>query len=154
MSNSGTRRATLHVARFPELTPAQLYGIMRVRSAVFVVEQDVVYLDFDGRDHEPGAVHLWHELGGEVVSTIRLLHSGEDRVIGRVATLPEARGQGLAAELIRKGIALSAGRAVELGAQAHLDEWYASFGFVRYGEGYFEDAIPHVHMRREPDAQD
>jgi len=142
--------ATLHAAAFDELTHRQLYGILHVRSAVFVVEQDCAYLDVDGRDLDASVLHLWHESGGAVVSAIRVLDRGEDRIIGRVATLPHARGRGLAAELIREGIARSPGRAIEISAQAHLEHWYSGFGFVRYGEEYLEDGIPHVAMRREP----
>ena len=142
----------VHVAALDDIAPRQLYGIMQLRIEVFAVEQDcAAYQDLDGRDGEPGALLLWQEAGdGRVVSTIRFLHQGEDRVIGRVVTAKDFRGRGLSAQLIRRGIELADGRPIELGAQAHLQQWYEGFGFVRYGEGYFEDDIPHVHMRREP----
>lgn len=148
---AATARAALpiHAAPFTDLTPWQLHGIIRVRLEVFVVEQDCVYLDLDGRDPEPTTTLLWHELEGDVVSTIRVLHDGDDRIIGRVATLPHARSRGLAAALINEGLARSAGHAVRISAQAHLAPWYAGFGFVVSGEGYLEDGIPHLPMRRE-----
>jgi predicted GNAT family N-acyltransferase len=67
-----------------------------------------------------------------------------------VATAAAHRGEGLAARLMEAGIALCDGVPVTLGAQAHLEGWYARFGFVRSGAGYVEDGIPHVPMRREP----
>lgn len=140
---------SIHEARFGDLTAAQLYGILRVRSEVFVVEQDCVYLDLDGKDVGPDAWQLWAESGeGRVAATIRLLGSGETRSIGRVATDPAFRGQGLAAQLIRRGIELAEGDPIRISAQAHLQDWYAGFGFVAHGEEYLEDGIPHRAMRR------
>ena len=135
-------------ARFAELTPKQLYGILRLRSEVFVVEQECPYLDLDGRDTEPETLQLWQEEAGEVVSTIRLLHNGETRSIGRVATAKHARGRGLSAELVTEGIQLCEGRVIDIGAQAYLEHWYARFGFERSGPDYDEDGIRHLPMRR------
>lgn len=138
----------IHVAPVDELTPRQLYGIIRLRVEVFTVEQDCAYQDLDGKDLLPTALQLWQEEGDEVVSTIRILEAGDDRKIGRVATAQHARGRGLAGQLIRRGIELCAGHAIEISAQAHLQPWYEGFGFVRYGDEYLEDGIPHVAMRR------
>jgi ElaA protein len=138
----------LREARFAELSPAELYGILRLRVDVFVVEQNCPYPELDGRDAEPTTVHLWHEAAdGSVLSTIRVLENGEDRAIGRVATAVSARGQGLSAELIRRGIELCDGRTVDIGAQAYLEGWYQRFGFVRSGPDYLEDGILHLPMR-------
>jgi len=141
----------LRSARFAELTPAELYGLLRLRVDVFVVEQACPYPELDGRDTEPGTVHVWHELDGEVVSCIRVLEQGEARSIGRVATARHARGRGLSAALVTSGIALCPGRAVDIGAQAYLEGWYARFGFVRSGPDYIEDGIAHLPMRRPAD---
>jgi ElaA protein len=140
----------LRTARFAELTPFEVYALCRLRVDVFVVEQECPYPELDGRDVEPATVHLWAEVDGEVAATIRVLDDGATRAIGRVATAPAARGQGLAARLIEDGIAMCEGVPVTLGAQAHLEGWYERFGFRRSGPGYVEDGIPHVPMRREP----
>lgn len=134
--------------RFAELTPAELYGLLRLRVDVFVVEQTCPYPELDGRDAEPGTVHVW--VAGpddEVLACIRVLENGEDRAIGRVATAVSARGRGLSAQLIARGLELCAGRTVDIGAQAYLEGWYARFGFERSGPDYVEDAIPHLPMR-------
>jgi ElaA protein len=144
--------AVLRTARFAELTPFEVYALCRLRVDVFVVEQECPYPELDGRDTEPGTLHLWAEEDGEVVATIRVLDDGASRAIGRVATATSARGRGLAARLVEEGIALCAGVPVTLGAQAHLQGWYERFGFRVSGPGYVEDGIPHVPMRREPDA--
>jgi ElaA protein len=146
--------STVEVSRtkdFADFTPAELYAVLALRQRVFVVEQACPYPELDGRDAEPGTVHLWFaDDEGGVLSTIRVLENGEDRSIGRVATAVPARGRGLSAQLIRRGIELCEGRTIDIGAQAHLEEWYARFGFRRSGPGYVEDGIPHVPMRREP----
>lgn len=141
---------TLRTARFTELTPFEVYALCRLRVDVFVVEQECPYPELDGRDPEPGTLHLWFEEDGEVLATIRVLDDGETRAIGRVATAAPARGRGLAARLVEEGIALCPGRPITLGAQAHLQGWYERFGFRLSGPGYVEDGIPHVPMRREP----
>jgi predicted GNAT family N-acyltransferase len=140
----------LRRARFAELTPFELYGLCRLRVDVFVVEQECPYPELDGRDPEPGTVHLWFEDDGAVLACIRILDDGDTRAIGRVATASSARGRGLAARLMDEGIARCEGFPITLGAQAYLEGWYARFGFRRSGEGYVEDGIPHVPMRREP----
>jgi predicted GNAT family N-acyltransferase len=138
----------LRRALFAELSPFEVYALCRLRVDVFVVEQECPYPELDGRDTEPGTVHLWLESGGEVAATIRVLDDGSTRAIGRVATATGFRGQGLAARLMNEGIALCEGFPVTLGAQAHLQGWYEQFGFRLSGPGYVEDGIPHVPMLR------
>ncbi len=140
----------LRRARFAELTGAEVYGLCRLRVDVFVVEQECPYPELDGRDTEPSTVHLWLESDGEVAATIRVLDDGATRAIGRVATAAGFRRKGLAAQLVREGIALCEGFPITLGAQAHLQGWYEQFGFRLSGPGYVEDGIPHVPMLREP----
>lgn len=134
--------------RFGELDAATAYRILALRSAVFVVEQECVYIDLDGRDLEPDAVQLWIERAGDVIATLRLLRdeNGEFR-IGRVATAPSARGGGLAERLMRAALELCGGEAVVLNAQAYLANWYARLGFAVDGEEFLDDGIPHVPMR-------
>jgi predicted GNAT family N-acyltransferase len=151
MSSSTAEDAfLLRRARFGELTPFEVYALCRLRVDVFVVEQECPYPELDGRDTEPGTVHLWLEADGGPAATIRVLDDGATLAIGRVATAAAFRGRGLAARLMAEGIALCAGFPITLGAQAHLEGWYEQFGFRRSGPGYVEDGIPHVPMRREP----
>ncbi|MEI4271597.1 GNAT family N-acetyltransferase [Klenkia sp. LSe6-5] len=133
--------------RFAELTPAELYGLLKLRVDVFVVEQACPYPELDGRDAEPGTLHVWVAEDDVPVSCIRVLENGEHRAIGRVATAVSARGRGLSAQLIARGLELCAGRTVDIGAQAYLEGWYARFGFERSGPDYVEDGIPHLPMR-------
>jgi ElaA protein len=138
----------LRTARFAELTPGELYGILRLRVDVFVVEQACIYPELDGRDTEPTTHHLWSaDDDGTVLSTLRVLANGEDRAIGRVATAVSARGRGLSALLVQRGIALCEGRTIDINAQAYLEGWYSRFGFQRTGPDHVEDGILHLPMR-------
>lgn len=137
------------------IDPLRLYDLLRLRVDVFVVEQECAYPELDGRDVEPDAVMLWAEEDEQVLATVRLLadHSDDgadaDALrIGRVATATAARGRGLAADLMRLALDRADGRLVRLDAQAHLEGWYARFGFVVDGEPFLEDGIPHVPMSR------
>ena len=138
----------VRTARFADLDPLTAYRLWALRSQVFVVEQDCPYLDLDGRDLEPLTRHLWVEQGGAPVATLRLLDDGDELRIGRVATVVTARGQGLAARLVRAALELAGERAVVLDAQSHLVDWYAGFGFAPSGPGFLDDGIPHTPMRR------
>jgi len=131
------------------LTVPELYALLQLRAAVFVVEQAAAYQDLDGRDLEPGARHLWLDGGapGEPrpASALRLLPEPGAVRIGRVVTTPEQRNLGLAGRLLRHALATTSGPVV-LSAQAHLEAWYGRLGFERAGAGYLEDGIPHVPM--------
>jgi ElaA protein len=139
---------------FDALTILQLYQALRLRSEVFVVEQECVFLDTDGLDLQ--AWHLMaHDEGGELQAYARLLPAGVkavEPVIGRVITAATARGTGLGHELMRKAL-LECGRlwpaqALSLSAQARLQAFYAGHGFAPVGAEYIEDGIPHIDMRR------
>lgn len=131
-----------------ELDASTLYRILALRSDVFVVEQECLYLDPDGRDLEPQARQLWIERDGSVLATLRLLIDDPSTArIGRVATARSARGEGLAGRLVARALELAADREVVLDAQSYLFEWYRRFGFVRDGDDFLDDGIPHVPMR-------
>lgn len=142
--------AEILVRRFADLTPRQLYELLRVRVDVFVVEQDCPYPELDGRDLEPATEHLWVEVDGEVAATLRVLTEADGRRIGRVATAQGHRGGGYAGRLVAQAIARIGEHPIEIGAQAHLESWYRRFGFARSGPDYLEDGIWHLPMRREP----
>ena len=137
-------------ARFDDLSPGRLYDLLRLRSAVFVVEQECAFLDLDGRDREPGAEHLWIDDADGVAGCLRLLDEGDGEwSIGRVVTRPDVRCRGVGAALVRAGLDRLGElgcRRVRLGAQAHLAGWYAAFGFSIAGPEYLEDDIAHVPM--------
>ncbi len=148
--------ARIERARFHELANEDLYDILQLRSQVFVLEQDCVYLDLDGRDCEPATEHLWVRDERGVAATLRLLDEGDGVCsIGRVVTRPDVRSTGISSRMLDGAIAILEDRScteIRIGAQAHLEEWYARFGFALSGPAYVEDGIPHAPMRRDSSA--
>jgi ElaA protein len=145
---------TLRAARFDELDAATLYALLRLRVDVFVVEQHCPYPELDGRDREPGTVHLWLEHDGAPSSYLRLLQDPGEARIGRVCTAPARRGTGLSGRLLTAALDLVGDGRCVLHAQAHLAGFYTRFGFEVTGPEFVEDGIPHVPMARRgrPDA--
>jgi ElaA protein len=139
----------VRTAAFVELDPTALYELLRLRSEVFVVEQQCAFLDLDGRDTEPTAIHLWLERDGRMVGYARILPGPDDTELGRVVTPLDQRGTGLGARLMREAIARIDGP-IRLKAQARLAEWYERFGFEVIDQPFLEDGIPHVPMRFDP----
>lgn len=138
---------------FAELGVQRLYDALALRSEVFVVEQQCVFLDIDGLDRQ--TLHLLGEGDdGRLQAYARLIPpglKGEDALIGRVVTSPAARGSGAGRALMAEAVAhcqrLWPGRSITLHAQAHLARFYAGFGFQPVGLPYIEDGIPHIEMR-------
>jgi len=138
-------------AAWSDLDPATLHDLVRLRVDVFVVEQECPYPELDGRDVEPGTEHVWIAAGdAPVAAYLRVLTEPDgSRRIGRVVTAPAARGAGLGALLVADVLDRHGDVPLVLDAQAHLQGWYARFGFAVDGAEFVEDGIPHVPMRRE-----
>ena len=137
------------------LTPDVLYAFLRLRSAIFVVEQNCVFPEMDGRD--PLCEHLCGWRGDELVAYLRLVPPGirtPEVALGRVVVAAGVRGTGLGRAAMREGLARCAlrfpGQPVKVSAQAHLEPFYASLGFVTVGAPYDEDGILHVDMVKAP----
>lgn len=133
-----------------------MYALLKLRSEVFVVEQNCVYLDPDGKDRHPETVHL---LGiaddGSLAGYLRILPAGlsfPQVSFGRVLTAPAWRGRGLGDPMLCAALdeieRRWPGADVQIGAQAHLQGFYGKHGFVVSSEPYVEDGIPHVDMLR------
>ncbi|WP_022880719.1 GNAT family N-acetyltransferase [Gryllotalpicola ginsengisoli] len=138
--------------RLDGFAPLTLFAYLRLRSDVFVVEQDCVYPDPD--DFDPVSWHLTgHDAEGRVVAALRLVPPGAKHAepsLGRVVVAPHARGTGaghlLVAEGLRKAAELYPGLGNRISAQAHLQRFYGRHGFRPHGEEYLEDGIPHIEM--------
>ena len=129
-----------------ELSVSQLYALLQLRCAVFVVEQNCPYQDIDGDDLK----------NDELVAYARILKSDDDLepvVIGRVIVSEALRGEKVGQQLMSKTLETCTrhwpDKPVYLGAQAHLQNFYQSFGFIPVTEVYEEDGIPHIGMARE-----
>ncbi|NDP39636.1 MAG: GNAT family N-acetyltransferase [Rhodoferax sp.] len=155
---------------FADLRIADLYALLQLRSAVFVVEQNCVFQDLDGADAQ--AMHLLGFAAGsdaglasgsakppqpQLLAYARCFPAGvkfAEASIGRVLTAPAARGTGLGHALMARAIeavhAQWGAQPIRIGAQAHLADFYASHGFVDQGLPYLEDGIAHLEMLRTP----
>ena len=143
----------LHVKKFSELSVDELYRILKLRVAVFVVEQECPYMELDGLD--PGAVHVWLEDGDGIAAYLRVLDRGvesEYAALGRVVT--GKRGQGLGSRIMREGIRVAeeafGADTLYLEAQTYAQGFYEKHGFRRVSDPFPIDGIPHVKMLRPP----
>ncbi|MGN6510378.1 MAG: GNAT family N-acetyltransferase [Chitinophaga sp.] len=144
---------TWSVKTFAELTNEELYRILRLRSEVFVVEQQCPYLDMDNYDQR--ALHLQGENEDGLAAYTRLFAPGvksDMASIGRVVSSPSARGKGFGRQLMEVSIAAVEEKwgkiPIWIGAQLYLQKFYESLGFVQSSEMYLEDNIPHIEMIR------
>lgn len=144
-------------SRFNELTVDDLYAVVRLREAVFVVEQNCPYPDADGRD--PKAWHLLGWVQGSTEKTLvayaRVFEPGvryKEASIGRVVTAPDVRGTGigraLMAEALRRIESLAPGQPIKIAAQRRLEDFYLALGFRSVSAPYEEDGIIHIDMLR------
>ena len=123
-----------------------------LRRTVFIKEQNVPEADeMDDLDGE--AIHLLAWQDDVPVGTARLLIRGNIGKIGRVCVLPQARGTGLGAQLIRASMDMlrvqTGVTTAKLGAQTHAIGFYEKLGFVAQGPVYDDAGIPHRDMTRE-----
>lgn len=140
-----------NLKKFDELTNLELYNLLKERTLVFVVEQNCPYLEVDGKD--PFSYHLFKEDNGEIIAYLRIVPAGisyQEVSLGRVFVKREYRGQGMAKELLKKGLDFIQKELketnVKIQAQDYLRSFYSSFGFQTISETYLEDNIPHVDM--------
>lgn len=139
---------------FNELSLKELYSILQLRSEVFVVEQDCVYQDIDGKDDF--ALHILGMKGDKLVAYTRCFKPGdyfEAAAIGRVIVKEGYRKLSYGHEILRASIREIEERynttTIKLSAQQYLTAFYESHGFIQTGEGYLEDGIPHIAMIKE-----
>jgi len=129
----------------------ELYDVLQLRSAVFVVEQDCVYQDIDGKDHK--ALHILGYKDGELVAYTRCFKANdyfEEASFGRVVVKESARKYGYGHDLIKETLLAMKEEygetTIRISAQTYLLKFYQSHGFILDGEEYLEDGIPHVNM--------
>lgn len=142
------------IEKFDALTPAALYAILRLRSEVFVVEQNCVFLDMDNKDQD--CLHLTGWVNNELVACTRIVPPGVSYTmpsIGRVVSSPSVRGTGIGRLLMEESINavynLYGKQPIKIGAQLYLLQFYTSLGFERAGDIYLEDGIEHIEMIKQ-----
>jgi ElaA protein len=140
--------------KFVQLTPYEVYELLYLRSEVFVVEQNCVFIDTDKIDHH--CLHLLGYYENRLIAYARIVPAGvvyKQASIGRVVTSPPIRKSGAGKKLMTQAISKlyeSFGKMpIKIGAQLYLKKFYESFGFQQIGEMYLEDGIEHIHMLKD-----
>ena len=153
MSKTTSHKIDWKLRRFDDLSPRELYALLQLRSEVFVVEQQCIFQDMDGKDIY--SLHLLGWAGDKLAASKRIVPAGISSIypsIGRVVTSPAFRGTGLGRELmvvsIRETENLYGKQPIRIGAQLYLKSFYNSLGFEQSGEVYLEDGIQHIEMTR------
>lgn len=140
----------IEIRPFADLDTTELYALLKLRFDVFILEQESLYPELDDQDQT--ALHLTVYRSDRLAGVLRILPTNPVS-IGRVAVAKDARGDGLAGRMIEAALARIAedwpDRGVKLGAQQHLQAFYAKFGFTRCSDVYDDGGIPHIDMARE-----
>ena len=141
------------VKTFDELSKEELYSILRLRSEVFVVEQDCVYQDIDRKDEK--ALHIMGMEDGILVAYARCFQPGDyfDKAsIGRILVRENYRKMGYGHIITKAAIKAIKTKfkadTIKISAQVYLVIFYESHGFKTVGDRYMEDGIPHIAMVR------
>lgn len=143
----------IEVKNFGELSTNELYDVLQLRSEVFVVEQDCVYQDIDGKDDR--ALHIMGWEDGNLVAYARCFEAGDyfdEASIGRILVRENYRKLGYGHVITKASIEaiktnFKADK-IKISAQVYLVIFYESHGFKTYGDRYLEDGIPHIAMIR------
>lgn len=137
------------VKRFHELSLNELYMILRMRSQVFIVEQDCVYQDIDNLDQD--AIHVWMTANDKVVAYCRVLKANtylDEIAVGRVITLERGKGYGL--EIFQKGVEIAQKELgavrIKIRAQQQAEKFYEKADFHRIAEPFMYEGLMHVDM--------
>ncbi|HSQ47286.1 MAG TPA: GNAT family N-acetyltransferase [Lutibacter sp.] len=142
---------TILTKSFSELSTKELYDILQLRAEVFVVEQNCVYQDIDGKDEK--ALHVIGFKNDKIVAYCRIFKPGdyfEKASIGRVVVAKNERKFGYGHIIFQHSMdaveTYIKETSIKISAQLYLKKFYESHGFVQVGEGYLEDDIPHIAM--------
>jgi len=142
---------TFVIKPFDQLTPFEVYAILRLRNEVFVVEQNCVFQDADNKDQFCFHLQLYRQK--ELIAYARLVPAGvtfTEISIGRIITSPEVRGTGVGKILMQHALEQSynlfGDEPIRIGAQLYAIGFYESFGFEAAGRIYDEDGIDHIEM--------
>lgn len=144
----------IKILDFKQLDTSIMYEMLQLRSEVFVVEQNCVYQDIDGKDQK--AIHILGYKDGILVAYTRIFNKGDyfdHASIGRVLTKKNQRKYGFGKIIMQASINELESRfhvdIIDISAQTYLKKFYEELGFVQTGEGYLEDNIPHIKMIRK-----
>ena len=140
-----------YIKSFSELNTNELYQILQLRAEVFVVEQDCVYQDVDGKDQK--SLHVFGTKNNKIIAYTRIFKPGDyskNASIGRVVVVASERKFGFGHDVMKASILAIKNYFKEdiitISAQVYLKKFYESHGFYQVGKDYLEDGIPHIEM--------
>lgn len=143
------------IKRFAQLSTAELYNILYLRTKIFVVDQKRIYQEVDGRD--PHAIHIFDlTAGGKILAYARifLIDHGQTVSFGRVVTSPQVRGQGLGGQLLDKVMATIKreypNKPIAIESQVQVQGFYQRVGFISQGQPFIYKSTPHIKMVHPP----
>lgn len=141
----------IFIKSFSELTKEELYNILRLRSEVFIVEQNCAYQDIDHKDQF--ALHVFLKKNNQIIAYTRIFKPNdyfEYSSIGRVVVLKKERASKIGSQImsfsIKKIEEIFNETKIKISAQKYLISFYEKLGFKTIGEEYLEDGIPHIAM--------
>ena len=141
----------IHIKNYNELTTEELYGLLQLRSQVFVVEQNCVYQDIDGKDQK--SLHVLGKKDNVIIAYSRIFKKGDyfkESSIGRVVVDKNSRHLQCGSQIMQASIEAIQNtfetKIIKISAQLYLKNFYTSFGFKPTGNTYLEDGIPHIAM--------
>lgn len=133
---------------FDNLTNRELHAIYKLRTQVFVVEQNCPYQEVD--DTDLNCQHLFQMDNERLTAYARLITDSDCVRIGRILVHINYRKSGLGKALVREAIDVLQAEyprlPIHISAQAYLKQFYESFGFQEQSDVYLEDDIPHIDM--------
>ena len=139
------------IKNFQDLSNTEIYQILRLRSEVFVVEQECIYQDIDNKDKK--AVHIFLKEKNEIIAYSRVFKEKEyfeNPSIGRVVVANKRRMYGVGKKIMNISINYIKqnikAKSIEISEQKYLKKFYSNLGFVQQGDEYLEDNIPHLRM--------
>ena len=135
------------IKTWEQLKTKELYSILKLRSKVFVVEQNCVYQDIDGKDEK--GKHVLGKKNNEIIAYARIFKPGDyfkEASFGRAVVKKSERGKGVGDELVKKCLENITEEEIKISAQSYLKGFYSSHGFLAEGDEYLEDGIPHLAM--------
>ncbi len=139
------------IKTFKELSTQELYDVLQIRAEIFVVEQDCVYQDLDGKDQK--ALHILGYKSGKIVAYTRVFKAGDyfkEASIGRVVVRKNERQHKYGYDIMKASIEAIKNHynttSIRISAQIYLRRFYGNLEFKEVGEEYFEDGIPHINM--------
>jgi ElaA protein len=144
----------IRIKAFSEFSLDELYQVLQLRSEVFVVEQNCVYQDIDGKDQK--ALHILGFKNNDLIAYTRCFDQGfyfKEASIGRVLVKENERKFSYGHDILNASLNVIEKRfqstKIKISAQIYLTKFYESHGFTQIGKGYLEDGIPHIAMIKE-----